>query len=86
MPTVGIGELKEKTSEILRRVRSEGTSFEVTYRGHVVARLVPLRQTRPARNADDFWVEWDRHAAKIGAAWPKRLSAVDAGRQGRDRL
>jgi prevent-host-death family protein len=40
MRSVGVRELKERTSEILREV-SEGHSVEVTHRGKVMARLVP---------------------------------------------
>ena len=38
--------IKERTSEILRRVREEGATFDVTYRGRVVARLAPAQQTK----------------------------------------
>ncbi len=40
MRSVGVRELKERTTDILREV-SEGQSIEVTHRGKVMARLVP---------------------------------------------
>lgn len=46
MQAIGIRELKERASEILRRVREEGATFDVTYRGRVVARLAPAQQTK----------------------------------------
>jgi prevent-host-death family protein len=49
MQTIGVRELKERTSEIVRQVREQRTTFDVTYRGRVVARLTPVEQT-----ADDI--------------------------------
>ncbi|HEV2954364.1 MAG TPA: type II toxin-antitoxin system prevent-host-death family antitoxin [Candidatus Dormibacteraeota bacterium] len=42
MATVGIRELRDNVSAVIRRV-SSGESIEVTDHGHPVARLVPLR-------------------------------------------
>ena len=42
MPTVGIRELKNRLSFYLRRVMS-GERIEVTYRGKVIALLIPAR-------------------------------------------
>jgi len=41
MASVGVRELKEHTSEIVRRVRDNGETIDITYRGEVVATLVP---------------------------------------------
>ena len=40
---IGVRELKQRASEILRRVREDGASYAITYRGKVVARLEPDR-------------------------------------------
>ena len=45
MASVGIRELKEHTSEILRRV-DDGESIEITRRGKVFAKLVPTENRR----------------------------------------
>ena len=45
MKSVGIRELRQKASDVLRRVEAGGT-LDVTSRGRTVARLVPVRQTR----------------------------------------
>jgi prevent-host-death family protein len=42
MTAIGIRDLKLRTSEIVRRVREEHESVDVTYRGRVVARIVPV--------------------------------------------
>lgn len=39
---VGIRELRQNLSVYVKRVREEGTSYEVTERGEPVARLTPL--------------------------------------------
>lgn len=51
MRSVGVRELKERTSEILRRV-SEGESVQVTHHGKVMAHLVP-----PTRGASPEEIE-----------------------------
>jgi prevent-host-death family protein len=42
MPRVGVRELKNRTSEILRTVREEGTEYVITYQGRPTAVLLPL--------------------------------------------
>jgi prevent-host-death family protein len=44
MEKVGIRELRDHASEILRRVREEKAQYVVTYQGHLTALLVPLDQ------------------------------------------
>ena len=40
MTTIGVRELRQHTSKILRRVREEGETVEITYHGEVIARLI----------------------------------------------
>ena len=49
MASVGVRELKQRTSEVLRRVRERGEPVDVTFRGEVVARLVPVVRRRSGR-------------------------------------
>ena len=42
MPKVGVRELKNRTSEILRAVREEGTEYVITYQGRPMAILLPI--------------------------------------------
>jgi prevent-host-death family protein len=84
MRTVGVRELKQRTSEVLRRVREQGEAVEVTFRGRVVARLVPVSQGKTAaRKSRAVWGEIDRLAHEIGARWPKGVSAARAVREAR---
>ncbi len=79
MGSVGVRELKEQTSRILRRVREGRETIDVTYRGKVVARLVPVEPTGTGTgDLAHFWANMDRVAAEIGARWPEGLSAADA--------
>ncbi len=56
MPYVGIKELKNQTTEILRGVREEGLEYVVTFHGRPVAVLLPI--------ADDFLIGEQRRAVE----------------------
>lgn len=87
--TVGVRDLKTHASEILRRVREQHETIEVTYRGRPVARLSPVEQPAPERTADThaaFWARWDRLAAEIGAQWPGNVSGAEAVERDRREL
>lgn len=45
MPQVGIRELKNRTSEIVRAVRERGAQYIVTHQGHPVGVLLPVDET-----------------------------------------
>jgi prevent-host-death family protein len=83
MVTVGIRELKQQTSELIRRVREEGEEIQVTYRGEVVALLVPVRRAgKPGE--EQAWANLDLLAAEIQARWPEGVSASEAVAEGRE--
>ncbi len=89
MASVGIRELKQNTSQVLRRVREKRERIQVTYRGEVVALLVPVTSSRSTtrKKADEaVWTDLEQLAAEIGAHWPKDVSAVQAIREDRSRL
>jgi len=48
---VGIRELRQNLSVYIRRVREDGSAYEVTERGEPVARLTPL-EDRPMSNIE----------------------------------
>ena len=77
MITVGIRELKQQASELVRLVRETNNEVQVTYRGKVVARLIPAERSAPGDEAE-AWARLDHLAAEIGANWPKGLSAAQA--------
>lgn len=81
--SVGVRELKQKTSEVLRRVREGGEEIEVTFRGRAVARLVPVRRPTRRRGGRALWNDIDAIAREIGAIWPRGVSAARAVGEGR---
>jgi prevent-host-death family protein len=85
--SVGIRELKERTSQILRLVRQNGQEVQITYHGRVVARLIPAGASQPdATELAAVWTDLDRLAAEIGARWPSDVTAADAVSEGRREL
>jgi len=84
MRSIGIRELKARTSQVIREVRLHGGEVDITHHGRVVARLVPVAVPRPAsRRSAAVWSTIDRVAREIGRRWPKGVSAVQAVREGR---
>jgi prevent-host-death family protein len=78
MQRIGVRELKEQTSEIIRRVREEGDSFEVTYHGRAVALMVPVTEPNHRLSVDEFWRSWKELGSEISAEWPREVTALDA--------
>jgi prevent-host-death family protein len=87
MVTIGIRELKQQTSKVLRRVREKGETVEITYRGEAIARLVPINPPLLSKEAlAAAWADLDQLTAEINAKWPEGVSAVDAIREVRREL
>jgi prevent-host-death family protein len=87
MRSIGVRELKENTSRILRRVREKGEEIQITYRGQVIARLTPVARTRQStKDMEIVWSDLDRLAAEIGSCWPVEVNAVEAVREARREL
>jgi prevent-host-death family protein len=86
MGTVGVRELKQDASRILRRVREEGESFDVTYHGKVIAKLVPVEDAESRlRSFDEFIAEWDALTAD-DPDMPVGNYAVESVRESRRRI
>lgn len=91
METVGVRQLKEKTSEIIRRVREDRETFAVTFRGREVAHIVPASsfvKDKETNLAHDLkvWAQMEDLAEEIGALWPEGVSAEEAIREQRREL
>ncbi len=75
MITIGIRELKAHTTEILRKVRVEGQPIDITFRGEVIARIVPVQRTTQQREQTlAAWADLKQLAAEIGA---RKLPPID---------
>ncbi|HUX77771.1 MAG TPA: type II toxin-antitoxin system prevent-host-death family antitoxin [Anaerolineae bacterium] len=74
MAEVGVRELKNRASEIIRAVREEGAEYVITYRGQPVARLVPVIGEEDDEQA---WQELEWLSQEISAQWRSDKSAVE---------
>ena len=87
MLSVGVRELKRDASSIVKRVRDARETVEVTYRGNVVAQIVPVEsdEERQAR-FNRIWKQMDTLAEDISAMWNSDESAVESVRESRREL
>jgi len=90
MPVVGVRELKNQATRIVRAVREEGAEYVVTVDGKPVAVLRPFTPedevTMRRAQADEFIAELEALATKIGAAWKSPLTAAEAVEEQRRQL
>ncbi len=87
MEKVGIKQLKRDASAILKRVRENKETIEVTYRGDAIAQIVPvITEEERLRNLKATWARMDKLAEEISEHWPAGVSAVEAVREGRREL
>lgn len=85
MSLIGVRELREQTSEVIRRVREEQAEYVVTYQGRPVAVILPVDTerteaeiVRASKNAVlGNWARYERLAEEIRRAWPSDLSTQD---------
>jgi prevent-host-death family protein len=85
MSLIGVRELKEQTSEVIRQVREERAEYVVTYKGKPVAVILPLNTEKAeevmvhsAKTAViSSWDEYEQLAQEIRNAWPAGLSTQD---------
>jgi prevent-host-death family protein len=79
MRTIGSRQLKAHLGAVLRDVREAHAEYAVTYRGRVIARLVPAgAAVAPGTAFESLWSEMDALAAEIGRDWPEHVSAAEA--------
>jgi prevent-host-death family protein len=65
--SIGIRELRAKAGRVVRRVKQKREAVDITYRGEVVARLVPVESAADAdAHQSATWDDIDRLAAEIG--------------------
>ncbi|MBN1584445.1 MAG: type II toxin-antitoxin system Phd/YefM family antitoxin [Anaerolineae bacterium] len=85
MSLIGVRELRERASEVIRQVREEHAEYVITYQGRPVAIILPLDTDRAEaemvqagkkaihRNGERY----EKIANEIRAAWPANLSTQD---------
>ena len=87
MPQVGIRELKNEASEIIRAVREERAEYVVTLRGRPVAVILPVaedwqeaeaeRAVAATRANAAFWERMAVLRAEIAAKWQSDKTGVE---------
>jgi antitoxin (DNA-binding transcriptional repressor) of toxin-antitoxin stability system len=81
MHTIDAQELQVQTLEILRRVREQGETVEVSYLGEIVARLVPVAAQQLHAEPEPELADLENLRAEIASKWPAGVSAVEAVRE-----
>ena len=85
MSLIGVRELREQTSEVIRRVREERAEYVVTYKGRPVAIILPLDTEQAEaemvqaskKTVSVNWETYERLADELRRAWPSDLSTQD---------
>ena len=87
MARVGVRELKNRTTEIIRDVRKNQAEYVVTYHGKPVAVLLPIdeawleSETRRAAEevapGDEVWAELQAIRQEIGQRWQSEKTAAE---------
>ena len=85
MSLIGVRELREQTSEVIRRVRQDRAEYVVTYQCRPVAIILPLDAERAEsemvqaskKAVLDSWERYERLAEELRRAWPSDLSTQD---------
>ncbi len=87
MARVGVRELKNQATEIIRNVRENQAEYLVTYRGRPVAVLLPVDEAWLATEArraaetvtpsDDVWAELEALREEIDQSWQSEKTAVE---------
>jgi prevent-host-death family protein len=78
MVTVGIRELKQQASELVRMVREEQQVILITYHGKVVAKMTPTEPQKLAAESEDAWKTLEELALRISSSWPDDVPATEA--------
>jgi prevent-host-death family protein len=87
MSRVGVRELKNQATEILRDVRENRAEYVVTYHGRPVAVLLPVdeewleaeaqRAAEAVTPGEDVWAELEALREEIGRNWKSDKTAVE---------
>ncbi|GAB4452556.1 MAG: hypothetical protein Fur0044_47650 [Anaerolineae bacterium] len=82
MPTtIGIRDLKNQTSRIVRSVREEMAEYVITLQGKPVALLRPITEADEQQlhqaQVEETMAEMKRLAQEVAAAWSSPKSGVD---------
>ena len=85
MPLIGVRELRERTSEVLRQVREEKTEYVITYQGRPIAMLMPVHAEMieaamvqaGKQSLTGGWETYAQLAEELRQAWPTDQSTQE---------
>ena len=85
MSLIGVRELRQQASEVIRRVREEKAEYVITYQGRPVAVLLPLdtelaekEMVQAGKRAVlDDWERYEQLAQGLRSTWPEDLSTQE---------
>ena len=87
MPRIGIKELKNKATEIMRTVREQRSEYVITYHGKPSAILLPIDEesleteteqlVKSAAPSADTWAELAEIRREVGQNWQSDKTAVE---------
>ncbi|MBU0495053.1 MAG: type II toxin-antitoxin system Phd/YefM family antitoxin [Chloroflexi bacterium] len=85
MSLIGVRELRNQISDVIRRVRQERAEYVITYQGRPVAMILPLDVEQAEREMVQAgkkavlgnWERYERLADEIRRAWPVDLATQD---------
>jgi prevent-host-death family protein len=78
MPLIGVRELRERASEVLRQVREEKVEYVITYQGRPIAMLMPVQAEMieaamvqaGKQSLTGGWETYAQLAEELRQAWP----------------
>jgi prevent-host-death family protein len=85
MALIGVRELRERATEVLRRVREEKAEYIITYQGRPIAMLLPVNTEMIEAamvqagkgSVAGGWEAYARLAEQVRQAWPMEQSTQD---------
>lgn len=86
MATVGILDLQRRADEIVRRLRDEHETIELTYLGETVGKIVPVSSELHQRDLDESLRGWHELIEQIAEHRVDDVSAEETMREIRREL
>ena len=90
---IGVRDLKNRASQIIRDIRENRAEYVVTYHGQPVAVLMPLdkewledetkRAVEATTPGEDIWAELEALREEIDQNWQSEKTAVELVSEGR---
>ena len=81
MPRVGVRELKNQTTKVIRNVRENQAEYVITYHGRPVAVLLPVDEEwlegETKRVVDDVRADLESLKQEISSSWRSEKTGVE---------